>query len=244
MRFVSQFVLLLTVCWMNDRWRSRLVENVSRRHVGFFADAWTEPGRTSDDDSRRVQPQLDSGQSSLESNDMARDDPVASAVSYLSSSSSSKLRHQHSLSHMRQLLLSSSTNKIIDFEHGRFMNAEDQLLYGWSTGPAPNETIANYVSRNCSSCLLREEAKLARIERVKADLLSKLGMKRPPNATAVHLPPFIPHLNGLLAKWGFNAAGDPLMAGDAPYAPRLDLMADDDDSAKTEQIYSLAIPRK
>ncbi|KHJ46587.1 hypothetical protein D918_02901 [Trichuris suis] len=98
---------------------------------------------------------------------------------------------------------------------------------------APHENLRP----NCSLCLLREEAKLARIERVKIDLLNKLGLKKPPNGTVKTVPPMLPHLRGMLSKWGFDTHS--MLASDGPYTAREDLRPEDD-SAKVEQIYVIA----
>ena len=53
--------------------------------------------------------------------------------------------------------------------------------------------------RNCSSCWLREEVKKLRIETIKAQILSKLRLKAPPNITNKSLPR-IPSLNRLMQE--------------------------------------------
>ncbi|CDW54339.1 growth:differentiation factor 11 [Trichuris trichiura] len=100
-----------------------------------------------------------------------------------------------------------------------------------------NATPHENLRPNCSLCLLREEAKLARIERVKIDLLNKLGLKKPPNGTVKTVPPMLPHLRGMLSKWGFDTHS--MLASDGPYTAREDLRPEDD-SAKVEQIYIIA----
>lgn len=132
-------------------------------------------------------------------------------------------------------------DKIIDFENGRHMDANDEAVQHLAAGPAPNETLQGYVQRNCSSCLVREEAKWARIERIKTDLLQKLGFKHPPNTTTRDLPPIVPHLQGLLVKWGFQSDS---VLSDAPMDNnRIDLQPEEY-GAQTERVFSFAVERK
>lgn len=141
---------------------------------------------------------------------------------------------------MKQMLIQGQ-NKIIDFENGRHLDANDEAVQHIAAGVAANETIQSYVQRNCSTCLVREEAKWARIERIKSDLLQKLGFKNPPNATARDLPPIVPHLQGLLIKWGFQTDN---VLSDAPMENnRIDLQPEEFE-AQTERVYSFATERK
>ena len=53
---------------------------------------------------------------------------------------------------------------------------------------------------NCSRCMLQEEAKLRRLEAIKSDILTKLGLKQAPNITARSLPN-IPPLHQVLENF-------------------------------------------
>ncbi|KAL1237583.1 Growth/differentiation factor [Trichinella spiralis] len=140
--------------------------------------------------------------------------------------------YAHSWTNRHPLMMMSSSQKVVDFISGTQISIED--TQDQTFGPVGNETLEDYIRHNCTSCLLREEAKLARIERVKVELLHKLGLKNPPNSTMKTLPPMLPHLNDLLNKWGFNAHSG--LLSDSPYVDRDDLRPEDD-SAKLEQIY-------
>lgn len=102
--------------------------------------------------------------------------------------------------------------------------------------PASNETVQGYVRTNCISCLLREEAKLARIEQVQRDLLQKLGLAHKPNASSLRDFPPVRNtpIQTVLEKLGYQSDG---VAADEPYELN---MKDDDLTAKTEGIYSFA----
>lgn len=138
-------------------------------------------------------------------------------------------------------LVMHSQDKVVDFERGRHMDANDEAVRQstwW--GPADNDTLQLYVQRNCTSCLMREEAKLNRIERIKEDLLQKLGIKILPNTTDEQAPPSVPNLQGILSKWGFSAdntmSADQAMAMDQPLVETPPSSND----AKTERVYAFA----
>lgn len=150
---------------------------------------------------------------------------------------------------LKQLVMH-SRNKIVDFERGRHMDANDEAAQQLTTGPADNDTLQQYMQRNCTACLMREEAKLGRIERIKEDLLHKLGFKNAPNATSKDAPPIVPNLQGILVKWGFNSdntLSSDAMAADEAYdartRDRVDLRPEDYE-AKTERVYAFGTKRK
>ena len=80
-------------------------------------------------------------------------------------------------------------------------------------------------SRNCSRCVLQEEARSRRLEEVKLEILRKLGLTQAPNVTVRDLPR-IPPLQNLL---GDDLTDDylsehfdgELMASDMPASPSL-----------------------
>lgn len=144
---------------------------------------------------------------------------------------------------LKQLVMHSQ-DKVVDFERGKHMDANDEAVRQstwW--GPADNETLQLYVQRNCTACLMREEAKLNRIERIKEDLLQKLGIKLQPNGTDQEPPPSVPNLQGILAKWGFSSdntmSADQAMAADQAYEGLVETPPGNLD-AKTERVYAFA----
>ena len=89
--------------------------------------------------------------------------------------------------------------------------------------------------RNCSqNCHFSEEMKKLRIEMVKAQILSKLRLKAPPNITAKRLPQ-IPRLASLLDQFG--------MQGDAP-GSKQDQFEADDYHSRTLTVINIATDRK
>ncbi len=105
---------------------------------------------------------------------------------------------------------------------------------------APNDTLERYFRSNCSSCIRREEAKWARVEQIKAELLQKLGLNEPPTANAKRdIPNFGREgspFNEILQTYGYQS--------DSPGGV-YNLNADQQDVvARTERIYSFARNRK
>lgn len=112
----------------------------------------------------------------------------------------------------------------------------------FSISPSMKPSISDQISENCTpTCAKRMDAKFARIEKIKEDLLQKLGFKRAPNATA-DLPNITPHLQNLFDKWGLKT-GDAGVQGDGnEYANYSD--GQEVDAAQTERVYSFATQRK
>lgn len=91
-----------------------------------------------------------------------------------------------------------------------------------------------YVPSNCSRCRMIEETLNMTKEAIKQQILSKLGLRQPPNITGRALPS-IPPLNNLLDRYG--------MQSDAPgnFKPGPVIEEEEDDyHAKTEKVISFA----
>lgn len=101
--------------------------------------------------------------------------------------------------------------------------------------PLSEETVRQYVQKNCTSCLIREEAKFARIEKIKEDLLQKLGFKNAPN-TSGELPLITPHLQNIFERWGVRSDG--VQAEGNEYGNTVD--GQESFAARTERVYSFA----
>ncbi|XP_064455964.1 growth/differentiation factor 8-like [Ornithodoros turicata] len=76
--------------------------------------------------------------------------------------------------------------------------------------PEEEEDDDSVLSTNCTRCTPHEEARELRIEAIKAQILSKLGMKRAPNVTRAALP-HVPPLHRLLDRYDVG-----MMQADAP----------------------------
>ncbi|KRY18988.1 Growth/differentiation factor 8 [Trichinella patagoniensis] len=192
-----------------------------------------DPGEPSDEEI--IQDEMDEKYNSQDKVQPDLDSEALSSLSqelFDSAAVDNNNNYAHSWTNKHPLMMMSSSQKVVDFISGTQISIED--TQDQTFGPVGNETLEDYIRHNCTSCLLREEAKLARIERVKVELLHKLGLKNPPNSTMKTLPPMLPHLNDLLNKWGFNAHSG--LLSDSPYVDRDDLRPEDD-SAKLEQIY-------
>ena len=95
-----------------------------------------------------------------------------------------------------------------EWEHRRSVRSEDtDLVLNQAKSNLNlkdfNELEDSQKSRfktNCSRCMLQEEAKLRRLEAIKSDILTKLGLKQAPNITARTLPN-IPPLHKVLENF-------------------------------------------
>lgn len=102
-----------------------------------------------------------------------------------------------------------------------------------------NDSIRMFERQNCSSCIGRFEARHVRMEKIKQDILAKLGLKFPPN------------INGSGEKLPQMALQHLQNEYFGPYVqdgPSVEFAADEEDDsairAKTEKIYVFAVKRK
>lgn len=103
-----------------------------------------------------------------------------------------------------------------------------------STTPADEESSPS--GSNCTRCASQGESRLARLQAIKAQILSKLGMQRAPNVTRSVLPG-IPPLHRLLDRYD---AG--LMQADAPFVPGEQYDEEDDYHVAAEKVISFGMP--
>ncbi|CAN8020863.1 unnamed protein product [Ixodes persulcatus] len=103
-----------------------------------------------------------------------------------------------------------------------------------STTPADEESSPS--GGNCTRCASQGESRLARLQAIKAQILSKLGMQRAPNVTRSVLPG-IPPLHRLLDRYD---AG--LMQADAPFVPGEQYDEEDDYHVAAEKVISFGMP--
>ncbi|XP_067124995.1 growth/differentiation factor 8 [Centruroides vittatus] len=70
------------------------------------------------------------------------------------------------------------------------------------------------MTRNCSRCLMHDDMKALRIDAIKSEILSKLGLRHPPNISGKAVPK-IPPLHQLLDQYDMqkDAPGEPFMPG-------------------------------
>ncbi|XP_049845116.1 growth/differentiation factor 8-like [Schistocerca gregaria] len=132
------------------------------------------------------------------------------------------------------------------------------LLFGSSLaqeGGAAEATTPASGEPHCASCLLREELRNMSLNNIKMQILSKLGMKHPPNMTGRQRPPIPTKVHTWLDLYQSGGGGAPAawadMQGDEPAGatgrlPRpgpLPSDPDDDDfHARTEQVLAFARP--
>ncbi|XP_074596890.1 growth/differentiation factor 8-like [Brevipalpus obovatus] len=90
---------------------------------------------------------------------------------------------------------------------------------------------------NCSSCMLREEARLRRLQDIQMDILNKLGLKQAPNVTHQPSIPAIPPLRDVLKQYQTDDSmgsgmfdGDEMMFGDQPMS---DIVEDYDGNSES-----------
>lgn len=116
---------------------------------------------------------------------------------------------------------------------------EQQQPSGSDTVAAGDGTVAyerSYIASNCSRCRMLEETINLTKEAIKQQILSKLGLKQPPNITGRALPR-IPPLNHLLDMYGMQSDAPGLQAfKPGPVFEE----AEDDYHAKTEKVISFS----
>ncbi|XP_074659610.1 growth/differentiation factor 8-like isoform X2 [Tubulanus polymorphus] len=115
-------------------------------------------------------------------------------------------------------------------ERERFINISKVINYHLAKqGEAP-------IKDNCSSCVLREQARLLRIESIKNNILKGLGMTKPPNITGRVLPK-VPSL--------LNAINTYARSDKAPYLDAIPLRRDaswnKENEATLSRVFNVAV---
>ncbi|CAN7939558.1 unnamed protein product, partial [Ixodes hexagonus] len=107
---------------------------------------------------------------------------------------------------------------------------------GTATSTTPADDGLTPSGGNCTRCSSQGESRLARLQAIKAQILSKLGMQRAPNVTRSAVPG-IPPLHRLLDHYD---AG--LMQADAPFVPGEQYDEEDDYHVAAEKVISFGMP--
>uniref|UniRef100_A0A915HT79 TGF-beta family profile domain-containing protein n=1 Tax=Romanomermis culicivorax TaxID=13658 RepID=A0A915HT79_ROMCU len=120
--------------------------------------------------------------------------------------------------------------QIMAISHHHNRHKEHDNVLPQSDSPAPNNIA------NCTTCMLRDEARQARIDKIKEDLLQKLGFKEPPTPSVRDMAPYVPHIEGLLQRWGFDSGN---VLSDEPDYTRMRYETDNY-NAQTEKVFAFA----